>query len=287
MQEAEMTAQQPDIDYARIETAISFIVRHLHDQPSLEDIAAKVHVSPFHFQRMFLKWAGVSPKKFMQFLSLSHAKAKLQQGASVLDAAYDSGLSGAGRLHDLFVTIDAMTPGTYKYGGAGLMIDYDYAATPFGRVIVASTPVGVCHMAFEPLADTALAALYQKFPNAKYQHARTAFQQQALDMFGQDWSCLRAVKLHLPASKFQIKVWEALLKIPMGVVASYGDIAQHIGQPSAARAVGTAIANNPVAFLIPCHRVIRKTGAVGGYMWGTARKQAMLGWETAHSDDEA
>ncbi|MGA1187354.1 MAG: methylated-DNA--[protein]-cysteine S-methyltransferase [Candidatus Puniceispirillaceae bacterium] len=282
-----MTAQQPDIDYARIETAISFIVRHLHDQPSLEDIAAKVHVSPFHFQRMFLKWAGVSPKKFMQFLSLSHAKAKLQQGASVLDAAYDSGLSGAGRLHDLFVTIDAMTPGTYKYGGAGLMIDYDYAATPFGRVIVASTPVGVCHMAFEPLADTALAALYQKFPNANYQHARTAFQQQALDMFGQDWSCLRAVKLHLPASKFQIKVWEALLKIPMGVVASYGDIAQHIGQPSAARAVGTAIANNPVAFLIPCHRVIRKTGAVGGYMWGTARKQAMLGWETAHSDDAA
>jgi len=282
-----MTARQPDIDYTRIETAISFIARHLHDQPSLEDIAATVHVSPFHFQRMFLKWAGVSPKKFMQFLSLSHAKAKLKQGASVLDAAYDSGLSGAGRLHDLFVTIDAMTPGVYKRGGVGLVIDYDYATTPFGQVIVASTSVGVCHMAFEPHADTALAALTKKFPNAKYHHTSTAFQQQALVLFDQDWSCLRDVKLHLPASKFQIKVWEALLKIPMGVVASYGDIAQHIGQPSAARAVGTAIANNPVAFLIPCHRVIRKNGAIGGYMWGAARKQAILGWETAHSDDAA
>ena len=274
-------------DYARIETAIARLAEPRDEALSLEAIAEEIGLSPFHFQRMFLKWAGVSPKKFMQFLSLSHAKAKLKQGASVLDAAYNSGLSGAGRLHDLFVTIDAMTPGAYKRGGVGLVIDYDYAATPFGQVIVASTSVGVCHMAFEPHADTALAALTKKFPNAKYHHTSTAFQQQALVLFDQDWSCLRDVKLHLPASKFQIKVWEALLKIPMGVVASYGDIAQHIGQPSAARAVGTAIANNPVAFLIPCHRVIRKNGAIGGYMWGAARKQAILGWETAHSDDAA
>ena len=220
-------------------------------------------------------------------MSTSHANVKLKQGVSVLQAADDPGLSGAGRLHDLFVTIDAMTPGAYKQGGAGLVIDYNYALTPFGQVIVASTSLGVCHMAFEPHADTALAALTKKFPNAQYHHARTALQQRALIMFDQDWSCLQDVKLHLPASKFQIKVWKALLKIPMGVVASYGDIARHIGQPSAARAVGTAIANNPVAFLIPCHRVVRKNGAIGGYKWDAARKQTILGWETARSNCKA
>lgn len=223
----------------------------------------------------------------MRFLSLSNAATKLKKCASVLDAANDLGVSCTGPLHDSFVTIDAMTPVDYERGGHGLKIDYDYAATPFGQVIVASTSIGVCHMAFEPHTNTALGALTKKFPNAKYHHASSAFQQQALVMFDQDWSCLRSVNLHLPASKFQIKVWEALLKIPMGFVTSYGDIAQHIGQPSAARAVGTAIANNPVAFLIPCHRVIRKNGTIGGYMWGAARKQAILGWETIHSDDAA
>ena len=223
----------------------------------------------------------------MQFPSLSKAAAKLKKCASVLDAGNDFGVSCTGRLHDSFVTIDAMKPGAYERGGHGLKIDYDYAATPFGQVIVASTSIGVFHMAFEPHTGTALEALMKKFPNAKYHHASTAFHQQALVIFDQDWSYLRHVKLHLPASKFQIKVWKALLKIPMGIVTSYGDIAQHIGRPSAARAVGTAIANNPVAFLIPCHRVIRKNGAIGGYMWGAARKQAILGWETAHSYDAA
>ena len=223
----------------------------------------------------------------MKFPSLSNATAKFKKCASVSDPANDFGVSCTGRLHYLFVTIDAMTPGAYERGGHGLKIDYDYAATPFGQVIVASTSMGVCHMAFEPQTDTALEVLTKKFPNAKYHHASTALHQQALVMFDQDWSCLRNIKLDLPASKFQIKVWEALLKIPMGVVTSYGDIAQHIGQPSAARAVGTAIANNPVAFLIPCHRVVRKNGTVGGYMWGVARKQAILGWETTHSDDAA
>ena len=220
----------------------------------------------------------------MQFLSLANVAVKLKKCVSVLDGANDLGVSLAGRLHASFVKIDAIPSGAYKCGGVGLVIDYDYAATPFGQVIVASTSVGVCYMAFEPHADTALASLTKKFPNAKYHHASTAFQQQALVFFDQDWSCLRDVKLHLSASKFQIKVWEALLKIPMGVVTSYGDIARHIGQPSAARAVGTAIANNPVAFLIPCHRVIRKNGTIGGYMWGAARKQAMLGWEITRSD---
>ena len=227
------------------------------------------------------------PEKIYAISVTFQCRDKIKKYASVLDAANDLGVSCAGPLHDSFVTIDVMTPVDYELGGHGLRIDYDYAATPFGQVIVASTSIGVCHMAFEPHTNTALEALTKKFPNAKYHHASTAFHQQALVMFDQDWSCLRSVNLHLPASKFQIKVWEALLKIPMGVVTSYGDIAQHIGQPSAARAVGTAIANNPVAFLIPCHRVIRKNGTIGGYMWGAARKQAILGWETTHSDDAA
>ena len=220
----------------------------------------------------------------MRFLSLSNAAAKLKKCASVLDAANDLGVSCTGQLHDSFVKIETMTPADYERGGHSLVIDYDYALTPFGQVIVASTSVGLCHIAFQSFSGTALAPLCKKFPNARYRHARTDFQQQALVVFDQDWSCLRDIKLHLPASEFQIRVWEALLKIPTGLVTSYSDIAQHIGQPTASRAVGTAIANNPVAFLIPCHRVIMKNGTIGGYMWGAARKQAMLGWEIGCSD---
>ena len=197
---------------------------------------------------MFLKWAGVSPKKFVQFLSLSHTKTQLHKGGSVLDAAHAAGLSGGGRLHDLFFSIEAMTPGACKRGGAGL---------------------------------------YQKFVAATLHHGSTAYQQQALMIFNRDWSCLRHIKLHLQASQFQIKTWEALLKIPMGAVASYGDVARHIGQPSAFRAVATAVASNPVAFLIPCHRVIRQNGVSGGYRWGSPRKQAMLGWEAAQTSNAA
>ena len=216
----------------------------------------------------------------MRFLSLSHAKAKLNRHTSKQDAVHYSKLSFSFRLHDSFVTIDAMTPGAYKSGAAGFVIHYDYAATPFGQVILASTSVGLCYIAFELCSETAVAALYKKFPNAEFQYARTTFQQQALAVFDQDWSSLHEVKLHLLASEFQIKVWEALLKIPLGFVTSYCDIAQ----PSSARAVGTAIARNPVAFLIPCHRVIRKNMQIGCYKWGAARKQAILDWETAHSD---
>ena len=223
----------------------------------------------------------------MRFLSHSSPKESLKRGASIIDFAYYSGLSGTSRSNDLFVTIDAMTPDAYKRGGVDLVIDYDDSPTPFGQVTLASTTFGLCYMAFEARSDTALAVLRKKFPNARFQHARTAVHRQALAAFDQDWSCLRNVKLHLPASEFQIKVWEALLKIPMGFVVSYGDIAKHIGQPLAARSVGTAIANNPVAFLIPCHRVIRKNGAIGGYRWGWTRKQAILDWEIDQSDNAA
>jgi len=278
---------QAHIDYARVERAIGFIAAHRHANPSRDDIAAAVHLSPFHFQRLFTKWAGVSPKKFIQFLVLASAKARLRRGASILDAAYGAGLSGGGRLHDLFVNIEAMTPGDYKNGGAGLQINYNFDASPFGPVLIASTYKGICHLAFTPSHDTGFAALCRRFPQAGFAMKRDEHQQAAAAVFHKDWAHLEQIKLHLRGTPFQIKIWEALLKIPMGALARYGDIARHIGQPSAARAVGRAITSNPIGFLIPCHRVIQKNGKIGGYMWGATRKTALLGWEAAHSGDAA
>lgn len=275
---------QNELNFARIETAIAFIVDNFQDQPSLTEIAAVVDISPFHFQRLFCKWAGVSPKKFLQYLSLEHAKAALGTGrATLLDAAFDSGLSGGGRLHDLFVAIEGMTPSQFKGHGAGQVISYDFAATPFGEVIIAATPTGICHLAFGTNRDADFASLRQKFPKASFQHTTTRIKRCALSIFhNKDRAkTLEQIKLHLKGSAFQLKIWQALLKIPQGSLATYGDIAELIGQPNASRAVGTAIASNPVAFLIPCHRVIRKTGQIGGYKWGLNRKGAMIGWEAA------
>ena len=274
---------QSQIDYERVERAIGYIARHYKDKPSLEDVAAAIHVSPFHFQRLFSKWAGISPKKFIQFLSLDYAKVSLRApGTSVLDAAYDAGFSGAGRLHDLFMTIEGMTPGAFKQQGAGLDINYDFADSPFGMVMIASTRNGICHMAFEADRDAGFATLYRTFPEARFHPHRDQLQTSALSVFDRKQALPDGkIKLHLQGTPFQIKVWEALLKIPMGGLASYGDVARMIGQPAASRAVGTAIGHNPVAFLIPCHRVIRQNGAIGGYMWGAERKQAMIAWEGA------
>jgi AraC family transcriptional regulator of adaptative response/methylated-DNA-[protein]-cysteine methyltransferase len=274
---------QSQIDYERVERAIGYIARHYTDKPSLEDVAAEIHVSPFHFQRLFSKWAGISPKKFIQFLSLDYAKASLRApDTSVLDAAYDAGFSGAGRLHDLFMTIEGMTPGAFKQQGAGLDINYDFADSPFGTVMIASTRDGICHMAFEADRDAGFATLYRTFPEARFHQCRDQMQKHALSVFGRNLASPDGkIKLHLQGTPFQIKVWEALLKIPMGGLASYGGIARMIGQPAASRAVGTAIGHNPVAFLIPCHRVIRQNGVIGGYMWGAERKQAMIAWEGA------
>jgi AraC family transcriptional regulator of adaptative response/methylated-DNA-[protein]-cysteine methyltransferase len=274
---------QSQIDYERVERAIGYIARHYKDQPSLEDVAAAIHVSPFHFQRLFSKWAGISPKKFIQFLSLDYAKSSLRApGTSVLDAAYDAGFSGAGRLHDLFMTIEGMTPGAFKQQGAGLDINYDFADSPFGTVMIASTRNGICHMAFEADRDAGFATLYRTFPEARFHQRQDQLQTHALSVFDRNQALPDGkIKLHLQGTPFQIKVWEALLKIPMGGLASYGEIARMIGQPAASRAVGTAIGHNPVAFLIPCHRVIRQNGAIGGYMWGAERKQAMIAWEGA------
>lgn len=274
-------ASQHDIDYQRIEAAIAYIRTHAQEQPSLEAIASAVQLSPHHFQRMFSAWAGVSPKKFMQYISLDHAKQLLQARLPLLDTAYETGLSGTGRLHDLFVTIEGMTPGEYKNGGAGLTLRYSYAQTPFGTVIAAATPKGLCHLHFEEDSHKALHELKVRFPRATFLCESDAFQQAALSIFRQDWQQLDKVKLHLAATPFQLKVWESLLKIPSGALASYGDIATRIGQPRASRAVGTAIGSNPIAYLIPCHRVIRSNGALSDYRWGPDKKTALIGWEAA------
>ncbi|MDA7951883.1 MAG: methylated-DNA--[protein]-cysteine S-methyltransferase [Pirellulaceae bacterium] len=277
---------QRKIDYERIENAIHFIRRNFKSQPSLDEIAEAVHVSPFHFQRMFSEWVGVSPKKFMQYISLNYAKTLLKDRVTLMDAAYETGLSGTSRLHDLFVNIEGMTPGEYKNGGANLALNYCFSESPFGKVIVASTHKGVCHMFFEEDEIKALNDLRVRFPNASFQQTTDKFQQNALSIFQEDWKQLDQIKLHLAGTPFQLKVWESLLKIPVGRLSTYGDIAQSIDKPKASRAVGTAIGSNPVAFLIPCHRVIQNSGKTGGYMWGPDKKTAIIGWEAAKRDQE-
>lgn len=270
------------LDYERVAQAIAYIQQNFKAQPHLDEVAEKVHLSPFHFQRLFTTWAGVSPKKFLQYTSVAYAKQLLQdQPITLFDAAYETGLSSTGRLHDLFINIEGMTPGEYKNGGEHLAINYSFAETPFGCLLVASTPKGICHMAFAKDESAALADLQQRFPNAQYQQLVDAIQQNALFIFTQDWSKLSQIKLHLKGTAFQLKVWETLLRVPMGKLTTYGQVAQQIELPKASRAVGTAVGNNPVAFLIPCHRVIQASGALGGYHWGEVRKTAMIGWEAA------
>jgi AraC family transcriptional regulator of adaptative response/methylated-DNA-[protein]-cysteine methyltransferase len=272
-------------DYERIKKAIEFIRSNFQQQPDLDAVAKEVYLSPFHFQRLFKDWAGVSPKKFLQYISLQHAKKLLQQH-TVSDAAYETGLSGSSRLHDLFISIEGMTPGEFKNGGEQLQINYSFAETPFGNIIVASTAKGICHLAFADDEKAALHELQLQFPKAKFHQVVDTIQQNALFIFTQDWKDLSKIKLHLKGTPFQIKVWEALLKIPMGDVSTYSGIANTINNPNASRAVGTAIGDNPVAFLIPCHRVIRSTGDFGQYHWGSIRKTAMIGWEAAKTNPE-
>jgi len=272
-------------DYERIKKAIEYIQANFQQQPDLDAVAKEVYLSPFHFQRLFKEWAGVSPKKFLQYISLQHAK-KLLADHTVMDAAYETGLSGSSRLHDLFISIEGMTPGEYKNGGEQLNINYSFAESPFGNIIVASTPKGICHLAFADDENEALKQLQVQFPNATFKQVVDAIQQNALFIFTQDWKNLSKIKLHLKATPFQIKVWEALLKIPMGDVSTYSSIANQIESPNASRAVGSAIGGNPVAFLIPCHRVIRSTGEFGQYHWGSTRKTAMIGWEAAKVNPE-
>jgi len=278
---------QDIMNYERITTAIEYITQHFQSQPKLEEIAQHVHLSPFHFQRLFSEWAGVSPKQFLQYISLQHAKTLLaNKQATLFDTAHETGLSGTSRLHDLFVNIEGMTPGEYKQGGKNLAINYSYAESPFGHILVASTHKGICHMAFaEEEEEMAFAQLKKQFPNAQFRQIVDLIQQNAFYIFTKDWDKLDQVKLHLKGTDFQLKVWEALLKIPLGALSTYGRIAQNIEKPKASRAVGTAIGSNPIAYLIPCHRVIRSTGEFGQYMWGATRKTAIIGWEASRLED--
>jgi AraC family transcriptional regulator of adaptative response/methylated-DNA-[protein]-cysteine methyltransferase len=273
---------QESINYQRIADAINYIRLNFKEQPNLDEVAEKVSLSPFHFQRMFTEWAGISPKKFLQYLSVEYAKSILKEKqATLFDAAFATGLSGTGRLHDLFINIEGMTPAEYKNGGKALSINYSFAESPFGNIIVASTPKGICYLAFADDQEEAFGHLQAQFPNAGYHQVVDMTQQNALFIFKRDWSKLSTIKLHLKGTAFQLKVWEALLKIPMGGLYSYGLLAQNIQLPNASRAVGSAIGDNPVAFLIPCHRVIRSTGEFGQYHWGATRKSAIIGWEAA------
>ncbi|QNR85398.1 methylated-DNA--[protein]-cysteine S-methyltransferase [Pedobacter riviphilus] len=275
---------QEEINFNRIAEAISYIKANFKTQPGLEEIAEKVNLSPFHFQRLFSEWAGTTPKRFLQYISIGYAKEMLKENQSLFDTALETGLSGTSRLHDLFINIEGMTPGEYKNGGENLYINYSFAESPFGNIMVASTPKGICHIAFYDDENIALANLQRQFPAAQYQQILDKEQQNALYIFSHDWSKLHQIKLHLKGTDFQLKVWEALLKIPMGKLATYGNIAKQLHNPNASRAVGTAIGDNPVAFLIPCHRVIQSSGALGGYHWGVNRKTAMIGWEAAKTN---
>jgi AraC family transcriptional regulator, regulatory protein of adaptative response / methylated-DNA-[protein]-cysteine methyltransferase len=276
---------QEEMNFNRIAEAISYIKSNFKAQPGLAEIAEKVNLSPFHFQRLFSEWAGTTPKSFLQYISIGYAKEMLKENKSLFDTALATGLSGTSRLHDLFINIEGMTPGEYKNGGENLCINYSFAESPFGNIIVASTPKGICQIAFYEDENIALANLKYQFPAAQYQQILDKEQQNALTIFGYDWSKLQQIKLHLKGTGFQLKVWEALLKIPMGKLATYGSIAKQLQNPNASRAVGTAIGDNPVAFLIPCHRVIQSSGALGGYHWGVNRKTAMIGWEAAKANN--
>lgn len=275
------------IDYQRITSAITYIRDHSTEQPSLDIIAAHVHMSPFHFQRMFKEWAGVSPKKFLQYISIQHARQLLKNDNTIAEVSFETGLSGSSRLHDLFISIEAMTPGEFKNGGENLSIDYTFAPTVFGNIIIAATPKGVCKIDFIYDHASAVNDLKKLWPNAILNQNTNQHHQSVTNFFKQDWKDLPQIKLHLKGTPFQLKVWEALLKIPSGALCTYSYVAGIINSPKASRAVGTAIGDNPIAYLIPCHRVIKSTGIIGEYHWGGIRKTSMIGWEQSQLQGEA
>ncbi|WP_323878341.1 bifunctional transcriptional activator/DNA repair enzyme AdaA [Aeromonas caviae] len=270
-------------DYARIADAIRFIASQVAHQPTLDEIAAHVHLSPFHFQRLFSRWAGVTPKRYLQVLTLERAKALLQESRPLLEVADTLGLSSGSRLYDHFVQLEAVTPGEYKQRGAGLVIEHGVHDTPFGQAFVALTPRGICNFSFldEQDPQTPLAALAHNWPEAELREAPSRTQRVIHTMFDGSKAPDRPISLHVSGTNFQISVWRALLQIPPAKVVSYAQVASAVGNPKAARAVGLAVGANPVALMIPCHRVIQQNGKLGGYHWGETRKQAIHAWEAA------
>jgi AraC family transcriptional regulator of adaptative response/methylated-DNA-[protein]-cysteine methyltransferase len=275
-------------DYARVERAIRWIDEHRLDQPTLDEVAGAMGLSPFHAQRVFTRWVGVSPKRFLGLLTVEHAKTLLRDAASVLDATYEVGLSGPSRLHDLFVTYEALTPGEYKATGSGLTLRWGVHPTPFGDALIAVTERGVARFAFlaEDELEAEVEAIRGHWPLSRLvpDEAGTAIWVERCFPHGPR---AEPLPLLVKGTPFQIQVWRALLRIPEGSTVTYGDLAAALGKPGAARAVGGACRVNPIAFLIPCHRVIRETGALGGYRWGLVRKQAMLAFEQARLEKAA
>ncbi len=274
-----MTAEQHP-DYQRIEQAIRFLQANFDRQPDLDEVARQVYLSPFHFQRLFSEWAGVSPKRFLQTLTAEHLKSRLHETRNLLEAAEMAGLSAPSRVHDLFVTLEAVTPQEYRTGGSGLQIHYGFCQTPFGECLLATTERGICWLAFVPEGghEAALHELYAAWPEAQLSENQTIVARLAQAIFhaaGPD----RKFHLLVKGTNFQLKVWNALLRIPAGGVASYQTVAQAAGVPGASRAVGSAVGSNHLAYLIPCHRVIRQSGTIGEYRWSSAKKALLLGWE--------
>ncbi len=278
-------------DYERVANVIRFLDRHHTDQPDLAKLAGTVGLSPFHFHRLFSSWAGVTPKDFLQCLTVEHVKQRFLDGHNVFDAAIDAGLSGPGRLHDLCVTLEAASPGEMKSGGAGMQIDYGFAETPFGEALIAETKRGICHLSFVDVGgrNRVKELLTSDWPNAVLRQSDERAAELASEIFARtpQSQARRPLRAFVRGTSFQLRVWRALLNIPTGSLTSYGRLSAAIKQPGAARAVGSAVGANPISFVIPCHRVIRETGALGNYGGGRIRKQVMLGWELSPRSSRA
>jgi AraC family transcriptional regulator of adaptative response/methylated-DNA-[protein]-cysteine methyltransferase len=277
---------EPHSDYERVRRIIAFISERWREQPSLEAIADHVGLSTTHVHHLFRRWAGLSPKAFLQALTLDSAKALLSDSASVLDATYEVGLSGPARLHDLFVTHEAMTPGDYKVGGLGLTMRYGFHPSPFGEAILIATDRGLAGLGFVDDGDrqAALSDLTRRWPRATYVEDEAATAPLAKRIFSpSQWQAEQPLRVVLIGTDFEVRVWQTLLRIPRDKATTYSDIARHIGKPAACRAVGAAVGKNPVSFVVPCHRVLGRSGALTGYHWGLTRKQAILGWEAGQA----
>ncbi len=284
----DMETNERHRDYQRIERALAYLDANRADQPSLEDVADQVGLSPFHFQRIFRDWVGISPKRFLQYLTVEHARRCLTETRSVLETTFEAGLSSPGRLHDLMVAVDAVTPGEYKRRGEGLTIRWGSGETPFGDALIGATERGVCWLAFpdDDGRSDAVEDLRESFCNAEFREDQATAALWRDRIFTPQGGCDgEPLPVLLSGTNFQLKVWEALLKVPSGGLCSYQDLAALMGRPTATRAVASAVAANHIAYLIPCHRVIRSMGAFGQYRWGAARKQAIVGWEQAQRLD--
>ncbi|NER08235.1 MAG: methylated-DNA--[protein]-cysteine S-methyltransferase [Okeania sp. SIO3C4] len=276
-------------DYKRIASAIAFIRKNHLNQPSLSTIAQHIGLSECHFQRLFTRWAGISPKRFLQYLTLEYAKSRISKTKSLLDLTLDVGLSSPGRLHDLFVNLEAVSPGEYKEGGRGMIIYYGLHDTPFGKSLIATTARGVCNLHFLDMVDeqTAEEIIRNSWSNAKVIRDQNATQSLCQMIFhSRNFENQKPLTLLVKGTNFQIQVWRALLRIPSGGVVTYQTIADTIERPTASRAVGNAVGKNPIGYLIPCHRVIRSSGEIGNYRWGMERKSAILSWEASHTTFE-